>query len=309
MWPARIGSQGQVVAPASFELRRETRGPIDAAEFPTVGLNHLPCSTNQRPGIRDDGIDDRVPVPAQGVSVEVIDHQAVPRAAGGRNIGAVVGVAEPQDHPCAVRRVPAERAVPAELVGQVEHVLREHVFFTWGGGDVCEQRCAIRRAFAEFAEGGFLRQVLDWPRMGASRILRLTPRAGSDRCWRWLGRSAGFEAVGQHERVAVESLTCRRLGQYDGPPRWTLQAELRPGDQFGGPLRGDHGAAQVPAALQVQPDLQSQPVGFAKCVAEQGTPWRRAEQRSRRHGRVSALGRPARVEHQGAAHADGLHPF
>jgi len=69
------------------------------------------------------------------------------------------------------------------------------------------EHAADCRAAAEFAGSRFFGQVLDGP-----------GTAFFNRAGRPASRAAGLEAKGEHERVAVESLTGRRLGQGDDLP-------------------------------------------------------------------------------------------
>lgn len=73
------------------------------------------------------------------------------------------------------------------------------------------------------------------------------------------------------------------------------------GEQLGGVLGSNIGAAKIPAAHDVECDLQTKPVGFFECVYIELAPCRRAELRPGGHRLVAILCCSVRVDEKSAA--------
>ena len=265
----------QIVAAALAELLAQRGRPVDGLHLPAVGVQILERAAGQRPGVGDQRLDHRVPVALERAGVEHVQRVAFPAVAGGRDAGVVAdGAAEPQDLPGACGHLPAQHAVLGSLaVRSTTSAARvssspasagtSSNSGVVSGAEKCSALCMA-----------FCSQF--W--IGLTR--RLGPRS----------RPALLEPVGHHGNSRGRS----RRGSWAAarpdrasPGRSTMR--LGPDQLLGGVLGRDHRAAEIPAALDVQAHLQSQPVGLAQGVLVKLAPLGREESRAVRHAVVAVL--------------------
>jgi len=95
-----------VVAAIFFEIFGKGGAPVHSAAFPAVGFELFENRSLQGTCGFQKGLDDLTPVSVEGVGAEVINHHALPGAAGGGYAGIGGGIAEAQKRPLACRHRP-----------------------------------------------------------------------------------------------------------------------------------------------------------------------------------------------------------
>ncbi len=236
----------QIVTAPSLELFPQGRCPIDCLDLPTVGVQVLERA-GQRSGIGNERFDDGVPVSAKGAGIEHIDGVTLPAVARGRYAGVVADrAAESQDLPIARRHVPAKHAVRIEMRSQIEHKALTRVLLACCGRQFRQQRRGVRRREMQRTMHGLVLPILE-------RATRL--RVHADRA-----------REGHHKQVTVETVAALGFRQPLLEHGRATGLRLRPDELLGGVFGGDHGTAQVPAALDVQAQFEAEPIGLAQRV-------------------------------------------
>ena len=114
-------------------------------------------------------------------------------------------------------------------------------------------------------------------------------------------------AIGHDGNIAIKTIADLGGGQLQLHLIAAGYPGFRPDILFGGIRRGHNRPAQIPAALNIEADFESQPVRLAECVFIKFTPGRREKRRAVRHRAVIFLRGAAGIKNHRAAKALGFH--
>ena len=240
-------------------------------------------------GIFDQGFHNRVPIPLEGAAVKGVDRIAIPAIALCRNSTVIVqGVADSKDLPASSGSPPSENAIFAQVLCDVEDTLGSGRSIAGGVGEIVEQFLGA---------GGRPGETL-----GHSFVLPVLQEFASG----WIVRLG--DGISDDGDIAIQF----------GRVFWNFEFDLHlaareddfaPHQFLGGVFRLDHGATQVPAALDVQTHFESEPMSFVQGELVEFAPLGTEEVWTVGNSAVAKLFRTVGVANEGAAKAFGGHLF